>query len=311
MQRPGHRHPRGRPRPHLRALLPGGRRPGRTLGRHRPGPGHRAPRRRQPRGQGAGGVRRGRGLHLRPAPPAGPPLAAPVASNRPRPADPSPGPTMGPWRAPPRTPAGSRCAGRPAAPPTAVALLPAGRRPHPGRGRRHARHHGAGRLAVLLDLAPGGAGPGGPLPAAHHGAVRSGGAPAVAGARPQPGRPAGADHRRPASRAIVCLSMATHLEASCCSPRPSPSSSCPRPTWSPRAPWCPPPSRGRASWWRPIPGWPCSRCWPGSSPPSPASSSSRSGSWARPGWCAWRRWPSRRRRSPGSAWPGRRPARTA
>ena len=67
-RRPGHRHPRGRPRSHLRALLPGrqGAQPGHR--RYRPGLGDRPSRRHQPWRRGARVIGRGRGLDVRDAP---------------------------------------------------------------------------------------------------------------------------------------------------------------------------------------------------------------------------------------------------
>ena len=72
--------PACRSRPHLRALLPGrqGAQPGHR--RHRPRPGHRSPRRHQPRWRGACLVRRGRGLDIRDPPSARPPSLVATAS---------------------------------------------------------------------------------------------------------------------------------------------------------------------------------------------------------------------------------------
>ena len=62
--RPGHRHPRARPRAHLRAVLPGGSRPVQGDRRDRPGPGHRQARHRRARRHDHG-VEQGRGrVHL-------------------------------------------------------------------------------------------------------------------------------------------------------------------------------------------------------------------------------------------------------
>ncbi len=83
--RPRHRHPRSRPRPGLRALLP--RRPG-AAPRHRwhgARSRHRAPRGHQPRWRRRCQLARGRGLGLHPAPPARPAGAGPSARARPRP----------------------------------------------------------------------------------------------------------------------------------------------------------------------------------------------------------------------------------
>ena len=173
---------------------------------------------------------------------------------------------------------------RPAGPVRGVVVLPAGRRPRAGGRRRHARHHGPGRVAVLLHLAPGGPGPGGPLPAADHGPVRGRGAPSSApsstarrgGRRPhahrrlrQPGRDLPVDGRPPPEpvavpggvrRAGPVQGPHRHQERAGAHHRRR---------------------RGRAGR-RPTPGWPCCRSWPGSWPPFPACSSSRSASSARP-----------------------------
>ena len=68
--RPGHRHPGGRPRPDLRALLPSRQGPQPRHRRHRTRPVDRPPRRDQPRRRGARVVAGGRGLDVRAAHPA-------------------------------------------------------------------------------------------------------------------------------------------------------------------------------------------------------------------------------------------------
>ena len=150
---PRHRHPQGRPRAGLRALLPGRPGPQPHDRRHRPRPGHRPPRRHQPRGRGARRVPPGRGLDLHASSSRGQARARHGRDRRPHATaerqatdDARPRPC---WssrtrtRSSTRSPSGSR------------ARASGERRPRRRRGARHVRRRAARPRAARRDAAQG------------------------------------------------------------------------------------------------------------------------------------------------------------